>query len=69
MTREDKHQKDRTPWWRRERVIDFGVLQVAEGARPAAVRDDPVLQRAATRRLQELQAEFVAELEAEAERT
>lgn len=49
----------RTPWWRRERVIDLGVLQVAQGARPGIVRENPELQRAADARL----AELVAELE------
>ncbi len=44
------------------RPMDFGVLDVAEGKRSAAVRDDKRLQAGASRRLEEIQAQLEQEL-------
>jgi hypothetical protein len=45
--------------WFEDRRVDFGVMDVAEGKRPAVVSNDKALQKAATERLSQLQATFV----------
>lgn len=49
--------------WIFDRRVDFGVLEVAEGSRPEAVRTDRKLQEAADRRLRELRDDVESALE------
>ncbi len=42
-----------------DRRVDFGVMDVAEGRRPDIVRGNKPLQKAADKRLRELQASLI----------